>query len=152
MSTLANKHRADRNFNEGDWVYLKLQPYRQITLSNHLFSKISTKYYGPYQILQKIGPVAYKLSLPSHVAIRPTFHVSQLKPCYVIPDRVNHPPVIDVTSTYYVEPQEILDRRMIKRGNKAVPQILVQWSQMSKEQATWENYAVMKLKFPSFLP
>ncbi|XP_019266920.1 PREDICTED: uncharacterized protein LOC109244312 [Nicotiana attenuata] len=108
----------------------------EITLSNHSFTKLSAKYYGPYQILQKIGPVAYKLSLPSHVAIHPTFHVSQLKPCYAIPDKINHPPVIDVTSPYCVEPQEVLGRRMIKRGNKAVPQILVQWSQMTKEQAT----------------
>lgn len=76
MISLVNQYRTDKQFAEGDWVYLKIQPYRQFTMSNKHFSKLSAKYYGPYQILQRIGPVAYKLSLPSQVAIHHTFHVS----------------------------------------------------------------------------
>jgi len=107
-------------------VYLQIQPYRQLTVSNQTFSKLSAKYYGLYQILQKVGPVAYKLSLPPHVAVHYTFHVSQLKPCYAVPTHFNHPPTVNVSSPNYVQPKEILEMRMIKRGNKAIPQILVQ--------------------------
>lgn len=76
MTDMANKHRSDRQFQGGDWVSLKIQPYRQTTLSNQYFNKLSAKYYRPYQAVQRIGKVAYKLPLPVHVAIHPIFHVS----------------------------------------------------------------------------
>ncbi|KAH0679675.1 hypothetical protein KY284_020760 [Solanum tuberosum] len=75
-------------------------------------------------ILQKVGPVAYKLSIPPHVAVHYTFHVSQLKPCYAVPTHFNHPPTVNVSSPNCVQPKEILEMRMIKRGNKAIPHIL----------------------------
>ncbi|XP_070048821.1 uncharacterized protein [Nicotiana tomentosiformis] len=51
----ANNHRSDRQFSVGDWMYLKAQPYRQVTLSTHHFNKLSCKYYGPYMITEKVG-------------------------------------------------------------------------------------------------
>ncbi|XP_019264463.1 PREDICTED: uncharacterized protein LOC109242092 [Nicotiana attenuata] len=126
MVDQANKHRSDRQFKEGDWVYLKIQPYRQVTLSGTQFSKLSAKYYGPYQILQKVGTVAYKLSMPPQLLLHHTFHVSQLKPCYKLPETISYPPIIDISSPYCPQPQKILDRRIIQKGNKAVAQVLVQ--------------------------
>ncbi|XP_019229908.1 PREDICTED: uncharacterized protein LOC109210886 [Nicotiana attenuata] len=123
MTDQANKHRSDRQFKEGDYVYLKKQPYKHVTLSGTHFSKLSAKYYGPYQILQKVGNVAYKLSMPSQLLLHHTFHVSQLKPCYKLPDTISHPPIIDISSSYCPQPQQILDRRMIQKGNKAVASI-----------------------------
>jgi hypothetical protein len=60
-------------------VYLKLQPYRlhAFDLPKHL--KLMTKYYGPFRVIAKIGPAAYKLQLPSSTEIHHVFHVSQLK-------------------------------------------------------------------------
>ncbi|XP_075633736.1 uncharacterized protein LOC142606238 [Castanea sativa] len=63
----------------GDWVYLKLQPYRQFSLRSSNFHKLSPRYYGPFQILQRIGKVAYKLDLPTSCSIHPVFHISCLK-------------------------------------------------------------------------
>lgn len=105
MTSQVNKHRSDRQFKEGEWVYLKIQPYRQISMSGSYFSKLSAKCYGPYQVLQKIGNVAYKLSLPPQLLLHPAFHVSQLKPCHKIPEKISHPPVIDISSPYYPQPQ-----------------------------------------------
>lgn len=79
-------------------------------------------------MIQKIGPIAYKLSLPPQVAILYTFHVSQLKPCHALQTNFNHPPIVDVSSPNCVQPQKMLERRMIKRGNKAIPQILIHWN------------------------
>lgn len=47
MKDIADKHRTNRSFLVGGWVYLKLQPYSQVTVSTKLFNKLSTKYYGP---------------------------------------------------------------------------------------------------------
>lgn len=63
----------------GEWVFLKLQAYQQITVEKRNFEKLAPKFYGPCEIIAKIGPVAYTLKLPEGCRIHPTFFVSVLK-------------------------------------------------------------------------
>ena len=79
MKQQANKKRSDRKFHVGDLVYVKLQPYRQTTVANRNYLKLSTKYFGPFSVLARLGAVAYKLDLPPTSKIYPVLHVSQLK-------------------------------------------------------------------------
>ena len=79
MKKVYDKHHTERSFKEGDWVYLRLQLYQQMSLSVRRNLKLSPRYYGPYKVLQKVRPVAYKLELPQESLIHPTFHVSFLK-------------------------------------------------------------------------
>ena len=66
MKQQTYQHRSERSFDVGDWVFLQLQPYKQIPLKKpKKDNKLFPKYYGPYKVLQNIGTMAYKLELPS---------------------------------------------------------------------------------------
>ena len=78
MKLQTDKHRQEREFQVGDWVYLRLQPFKQRSMHQKM-GKLAPKFYGPYQVIQRIGAVAYKLDLPADAKIHPVFHVSCLK-------------------------------------------------------------------------
>lgn len=68
-----------RNPLEGDWVYLKIRPHKQVSLPARLNPKLPAKYYDLYLVLKQIGAVASKLQLPSSAKTHLVFHISQLK-------------------------------------------------------------------------
>lgn len=76
MRMTANKHRHNIQLAVGDLVYIKLRPYRLRSLANKPNEKLGSKYFSPFVILKRVGPVAYHLKLPSSSAIHPIFHVS----------------------------------------------------------------------------
>lgn len=145
MKFYADKNRSFREFQVGDKVFLKLQSYAQALVVHRPCAKLAFKYFGPYKILEKIGAAAYKLELPSHAAVHPVFHVSQLKP---------H--VQDHAALFEEIPMEafgedaqairvkILERKLVKKGNTAIVQIKVQWSTLLASMTTWEDYYVLK--------
>ena len=83
MKLNIDKHRTEREFAEGDWVYLRLLPYKQKSMRQKHLGKLSPRYYGPFQILQKVGKVSYKLDLPPSSRLHPTFHVLVLRANWV---------------------------------------------------------------------
>jgi len=103
--------------------------------------------------LEKIGKVAYKLLLTEGCLLHPVFHVSQLKKHigpHAIPTK--HLPLIDDNGNIKVAPVSILERRLIPRNNEPVVQWLIQWSNLSSTQATWEDADFIRKVFPSFHP
>jgi hypothetical protein len=134
----------------GEKVLLRLQPYTQSSLVNRPYPKLAYKFYGPFTVLEQIGAVAYKLDLPANNKIHNVFHVSQLKSFTsdyspVFPDISK---LVDLNSAS-TEPEAILDRRLVKKGNGVVPHMLIKWSNFPATSATWEDYYVLKKQFPS---
>ena len=79
MKINADRHHREVIFKPGDFVYLRLQPFRQLSIRTKGNMKLSPCFYGPYKVLERVGKVAYRLDLPSHSHLHPIVHVSQLK-------------------------------------------------------------------------
>lgn len=132
----------------GEQVLLKLQPYVQKSVASRPCPKLAFKFFGPFPILAKIGPAAYKLDLPTDSRIHPVFHVSQLKPF-----TPNYSPVFSelptTTDLTIVDtmPVKILNRKMSKRGDAPVIQIQVAWD-TTPPSTTWEDYDVLRQRYP----
>lgn len=136
MKAIYDNHHADRQFAPGTWVYVCLHPYKQMTsrLSKH--NRLSPRYFGPYQVLQRIGQVAYKLQLPTGSKIHDVFHVSLLKEkvSEQVPTSSTLPTISPALQCVHPRPAAILHSRV----NGMKPEILVQWEGLPPSAATWE--------------
>ncbi|KAK0582926.1 hypothetical protein LWI29_031198 [Acer saccharum] len=141
-----SKHK-EKEYSVGDFVYLKLQPYRQLSVSTRRNLKLSPRFYGPYEILQRVGPVAYKLKLPATSRIHSVFHISLLKKKIggdqVVQDQL---PEINLEDNHMIPiPQALLDRRI----HKGKTEVLIHWMGLSPAEATWEDRDKLKSQFPN---
>jgi hypothetical protein len=147
MKQQADQHRSERIFEVGDWVFLRLQPYKQMSLKQaKKDNKLSPKYYGPYKVLQKIGTMAYKLELPASSRVHPVFHVSCLKK--VIGDKIPVQtilPELDEEGKMILEPEAITDTRIRQLRNRSISEYLIKWRKLPAEDSTWEDeYFIQK--------
>ena len=153
MKHQADKGRSEREFQIGDWVFLKLQPYVQMSVANRTNQKLSFKYFGPYLITDKIGAVAYKLQLPAGSRIHPVIHVSMLKKA--VPQEaqvsIDIPPACNPETDMIAQPEQFLERRLVRTGDKVIMRVLVKWKGLAKSLATWEDLSLMHERFPDTL-
>ena len=152
MKSQADQHRRDIVYEVGDYVYLKLQPYHQHSVVFRGSLKLAPRFFGPYKILARVGPVAYRLQLPDGSQIHDVFHVSLLKKRV---GSVHSSPTLPPTSddfTILPQPEAILDTHIIRKGKyRPKTEILVKWAGAPKEDATWENQWRLTRQYPDFL-
>ncbi|XP_010468691.1 PREDICTED: uncharacterized protein LOC104748796 [Camelina sativa] len=150
QKSYADKRRRELEFQVGDMVYLKTVTYKgkdRVALN----TKLTPRYMGPYRILERIGPTAYKLELPPAMsAFHPVFHVSMLRKCITGRENVISEPSPDlqVNMTIIGRPVRITGTKM--RGphkKKKTKLIQVVWDCEGIEETTWEPEEVMKVNF-----
>ncbi|WVZ85001.1 hypothetical protein U9M48_031966 [Paspalum notatum var. saurae] len=148
----ADKRRRPLVFEENDHVYLRVSPMKGV----HRFrvkGKLAPRYVGPFKIIERCGPVAYRLELPPHLAaVHDVFHMSQLKKCLRVPEEeVDTTQVrIEPDLTYEARPIKILDQKQRSTRRNTVNFYKVQWSDHSEEEATWKLKNICKLNTRSF--
>jgi hypothetical protein len=76
MKTYQNQSRREVKFQEGDWVWLRLQQWTAVGVTAATPSKLGPRFFEPYQVTSRIGKVSYKLQLPARAQIHDVFHVS----------------------------------------------------------------------------
>lgn len=131
MKILADSHHTEREFQLHDWVYLRLQKYRQSTTATQSYSKLSPKFFGPFQIIARISSVAYRLNLPSAGKLHHIFHVSCLKQSLGANVTISsNLPVIEDQSSGI--PEQLLDTKYHLRELLW----LIKWDEFDVEDAT----------------
>ncbi|XP_069145951.1 uncharacterized protein [Solanum lycopersicum] len=141
----ADRKVRDLEFMEGEQVLLKVSPMKGVMRFGKR-SKLSPRYIGPFEVLKRMGEVAYELALPSGLSgVHPVFHVSMLKRYhgdgnYIIRSDLV---LLDENLSYEEEPVAILDREVRKLRSREIASIKVQWKNRPVEEPTWEKKADM---------
>ncbi|KAD0683017.1 hypothetical protein E3N88_43860 [Mikania micrantha] len=113
--------------------------------------KLSPRFVGPFKILERIGPVAYRLELPPELDnVHDVFHVSNLKKCLadeslIVPLKEIQ---IDEKLQFREEPVEVMDREVKVPKRSRIPIVKIRWNSQRGPEYTWEREDQMKQKYP----
>jgi hypothetical protein len=153
QETYANKRRRPLEFKVGNHVYLRVLPMKDVKRFE-VKEKLTPRYIGPFPILEKCGTVAYKLDLPpSLTGVHGIFHVSQLKKCLKALVDVVLPEVtpLEADLSYPEHPTKILYQKDRVMRRKTIKFFNIQWSNHSKEEATWKSEDFLRSRHPDFV-
>ncbi|KAL0544107.1 hypothetical protein IC582_019218 [Cucumis melo] len=150
QKSYADKRRKDLEFEVGDMVFLKVALMKGV-LRFEKKGKLSPRFVGPFEILERIDPVAYRLALPpSFSAVHDVFHVSMLRKYVADPTHVVdfEPLQINEDLSYEERLVEILAREVKMLHNRGIPLVKVLLRNHGVEGATWEREDDMKGQYP----
>ncbi|KAD1378137.1 hypothetical protein E3N88_42914 [Mikania micrantha] len=153
QKSYADKRRKPLEFQVGDKVLLKVSPWKGVIRFGKR-GKLNPRYIGPFEILKRIGPVAYQLNLPAELdGVHNVFHVSNLKKCLsdetlIVPlDEIQ----VDEQLRFVEEPVEIMDREVKQLKQSKIPIVKVRWNSKRGPEFTWEREDQMMSKYPHLL-
>nr|GEY83657.1 hypothetical protein [Tanacetum cinerariifolium] len=133
-------------------VFLKVSPCRGARRFG-LKGKLSPRFIGPFEILDRVGEVSYRLALPPQLShVHNVFHVSLLRGYNYHPYHVVQYPFDKIREdlSFAEEPEAILDRQELVIRKKTIPLVKVLWKNHPEREATWENKEMMRTDYPHF--
>ncbi|GJX69336.1 putative reverse transcriptase domain-containing protein [Tanacetum coccineum] len=148
---LAIKRRKPLEFEVGDRVLLKVSPWKGVVRFGKK-GKLAPRYVGPFEIIERVGLVAYRLKLPQELScVHDTFHVSNLKKCLAEPDvQVPLDEIeIDENLRFIEEPIEIIERDVKKLKRRRIPLVKVRWNSRQGAEYTWEREDQFRKRYPN---
>ncbi|GKE61392.1 putative reverse transcriptase domain-containing protein [Tanacetum coccineum] len=150
QKSYADNRRKPLEFEVGDKVLLKVSPWKGV-MRFRKKGKLAPRYVRPFEILERIGPLAYRLRLPKELSeVHDTFHVSNLKKC--LADANLHVPLdeieVDKTLHFIEKPIEIMhcEVKNLKRSNISI--VKVRWNSKRGPEFAWEHEDHMKARYP----
>ncbi|GJS51976.1 hypothetical protein Tco_0625338 [Tanacetum coccineum] len=142
--------RKPLEFQVGDRVLLKVSPWKGVVRFGKK-GKLAPRYVGPFEIVESVGPVAYRLKLPQELScVHDKFHVSNLKKCLaepgvqVLSDEIE----IDENLRFVEEPIEMVERDVKKLKRRRIPLVKVRWNSRQGTEYTWEHEDQFRMKCP----
>ncbi|KAK6123724.1 hypothetical protein DH2020_042538 [Rehmannia glutinosa] len=150
---MRDKRRKDLQFKVGDKVFLKISPTKSISRFGKR-GKLRPRYIGPFEILARVGDLAYRLALPPQfTSVHNVFHVSMLRKYVHDPSHIINYSGLEINRdlSYEEVPIAVLDRKTHKLRNKDINLVKVQWSRHGQKETTWEREDEMMAKYPEFL-
>ncbi|GJT86733.1 hypothetical protein Tco_0834992 [Tanacetum coccineum] len=149
-SSLNRLERKPLESEVGDRVLLKVLTWKDVVHFGKK-DKLAPRYVGPFEILKRIGLIAYRLRLPEELnSVHDIFHVSNLKKC--LGNANSHVPLneikIDKTLRFVEKPVEIMDREIKSLKHSRIPLVKVRWNSKRGIEFTWEREDYMKSKYP----
>jgi transposase InsO family protein len=137
-----NQGRLHREFNEGDYVLINPHTMRLFRSEPGRGRKLLPKYEGPFEIINKISPVTYRLRLPVSYGMHPVINIAHLEPYNASPAEFDERPTKpmrrpDFNDLPEVEINQILAKKYLKRGKRRVPHYLVRWKGFDQNHDEW---------------
>ena len=150
QKSYADVRRRPLEFEVGDHVFLKAMPKRGVVRFDKR-GKLSPRFIGPFEILERVGTVVYRLALlPSMIGVHEIFHISMLRkytpdPAHVVDwGQIE----VDTDGTFEEGLVGILDSRDQVLRRKIVTLVLVLWRHYGVEESTWEHEDRMRATYP----
>ena len=137
-------------FEIGDKVFLKISPTREVIRFGNR-GKLNPRFIGPFEILERVGAVAYRLALPSSLDdVHDVFHISQLRRYIRDVSHVADHSKLELRPdlSYTERPMVILDRTTKELKKLTIPLVLVSWGNQPSGEATWEREDVIRDRYP----
>nr|GFC15533.1 putative reverse transcriptase domain-containing protein [Tanacetum cinerariifolium] len=145
----ADLKRKPMEFQVGDKVMLKVSPWKGVVCFGKR-EKLNPRYVGPFNVLERVRDVAYKLDLPEELSrVHNTFHVSNLKKCHadkplaVLLDGLH----VDDKLHFVEDPVEIMDREVKRLKQSRIPLVKVRWNSKRGPEFTWEREDQFRKKY-----
>ena len=154
QKSYANLKYKDVEFQVDDYMYLKVSPMKGVMRFGKK-RKLALRYIGPFEILDRVGMVVYRLALPPNLSqVHPVFHVLMFRKYISDPSHILQPQSMELNEdfTYEEEPVAIVDYQVRQLRSKQIPMVKVLWSSKNVKKHTCETEAEMRAAYPYLFP